>query len=44
MFFNINNTVMDGEMLNAKLIFKNNIIIPIKFKVVIGNQNKIHEH
>ena len=44
MFFNINNTVMDGEMLNAKLIFKNNIIIPIKFKVVIGNHNKIHEH
>ena len=44
MFFDINNTVIEGEMLDAQLIFNNNMVIPIKFKVVIGNKNQTHNH
>ena len=42
MFFNFNNELEDSEMLEAKLIFDKGLVIPIKFKVVIG-QNE-HNH
>lgn len=42
MFFDIYKRVKENEMLNAKLIFNNDLIIPIKFKVIIGN--KAHKH
>lgn len=42
MFFNINNNLKDNEMLNANIILSGDLVIPIKFKVVVGN--KKHEH
>ena len=42
MFFDINKNLKENEMLDAKLIFSNNLIIPIKFKIIIGN--KEHKH
>ena len=44
MFFNINRPLKDDEMLDAKLIFKDNLVIPIKFKVVIGFNKENHSH
>ena len=41
MFFGINKSHVNDEMLNAKINFKNNVI-DIKFKVLIGNQE--HKH
>ena len=42
MFFDINKNLKEDEMLNAKLVFKGNFVIPIKFKIIIGNNN--HKH
>ena len=42
MFFDINKNLKEDEMLEAKLIFNDNIIIPIKFKVVIGFKDHNH--
>ncbi len=44
MFFNIKNTPEKDALLSANLIFSNNIILPIKFKVLIGQNNKEHNH
>ena len=41
MFFGINKSHVNDEMLDAKMNFKNNVI-NIKFKVLIGNQE--HKH
>ena len=41
MFFNFNKKLEDNEMLEAKLIFEKGLVIPIKFKVVVGH-NKHH--
>ena len=41
MFFNFNKELEDNEMLEAKLIFDKDLVIPIKFKVVVGH-NKHH--
>ena len=41
MFFGINKSHVNDEMLDAKIKFKNNVI-NIKFKVLIGNQE--HKH
>ena len=41
MFFGINESHVNDEMLDAKINFKNNVI-NIKFKVLIGNQE--HKH
>ncbi len=41
MFFGINKSHVNDEMLDAKMKFKNNVI-NIKFKVLIGNQE--HKH
>ncbi len=42
MFFDINKNLEDNEMLDAKLIFSRDLVIPIKFKVIIGNEE--HKH
>ena len=42
MFFNFNKKLANNEMLEAKLIFDKGLVIPIKFKVIIG-QNE-HNH
>ena len=42
MFFDINKNIKNNEMLNARLVFNKDFIIPIKFKVIIGN--KEHKH
>ena len=42
MFFTFNKTLEDNEMLEAKLIFDKGLIIPIKFKVVIGHNQHNH--
>ena len=43
MFFNINKTLKKNAMLAANLIFSDNTILPIKFKVLTGI-NKEHKH
>ena len=42
MFFNFNKEFEDNEMLEAKLIFDKGLIIPIKFKVVVGHNEHHH--
>ena len=42
MFFDIKKNLENNEMLNATLVFNKNLIIPIKFKVLIGKQE--HKH
>ena len=42
MFFNFNNELEDNDMLEAKLIFDKCLVIPIKFKVVVGNNEHHH--
>ena len=42
MFFNFNKKLEDKEMLEAKLIFDKDLVIPIKFKLVIGHNE--HKH
>ena len=42
MFSNFNRKLEDNEMLEAKLIFDNGLVIPIKFKVVIGHNGHNH--
>ena len=44
MFFNLLQNYKNDDMLEAKLIFDNDFEIPIKFKVVLGNKNKDHNH
>ena len=42
MFFNFNKNLEDNEMLDAELIFDKGVVIPIKFKVVIGHNEHNH--
>ena len=42
MFFDINKNLKNNEMLDAKLIFKKDLVIPIKFKVIIGHNKHNH--
>ena len=42
MFFNFNNILENNNMIEANLQFEKGLIIPIKFKVLIGNSN--HKH
>ncbi len=42
MFFNFNKKLEDNEMLEAKLIFDKDLVIPIKFKVIIGHNEHNH--
>ena len=42
MFFNFNKKLEDNEMLEAKLIFDKGLVIPIKFKVVVGHNQHHH--
>ena len=42
MFFNFNKKLEDNEMLEAKLIFDKELIIPIKFKVIVGHNEHNH--
>ena len=42
MFFNFNKKLEDNEMLEAKLIFDKGLVIPIKFKVVVGHNEHHH--
>ena len=42
MFFNFNKKLEDNEMLEAKLIFDKGLVIPIKFKVIIGHNKHNH--
>ena len=42
MFFNFNKELKDNEMLEAKLIFDKGLVIPIKFKVIIGHNEHNH--
>ena len=42
MFLNFNKKLEDNEMLEAKLVFDKGLVIPIKFKVIIGNNEHNH--
>ena len=42
MFFNFNKKLEDNEMLEAKLIFDKGLVIPIKFKVIVGHNEHGH--
>ena len=42
MFFNFNKELADNEMLEAKLKFDKGLVIPIKFKVVVGHNEHHH--
>ncbi len=42
MFFNFNKKLEDNDMLEANLIFDKGLVIPIKFKVVIGHNEHNH--
>ena len=42
MFYNIFNTLDSDNFVSANLHFNNNLIIPIKFKVVLTNINHTH--
>ena len=42
MFFNFNKKLENNEMLKAKLVFDKGLVIPIKFKVIIGNNEHNH--
>ena len=42
MFFNFNEKLEGNEMLEAKLIFDKGLVIPIKFKVVVGHNEHHH--
>ena len=42
MFFDINKLQLSNEMIEAKLMFDNNIIINVKFKVEIGHVSHSH--
>ena len=42
MFFNFNKEFEDNEMLEAKLIFDKGLVIPIKFKFVVGHNEHHH--
>tara|TARA_A100001011_G_C14251463_1_gene818084 strand:+ start:961 stop:1419 length:459 start_codon:yes stop_codon:yes gene_type:complete len=42
MFFNFNKNLEDNGMLDAKLVFDKELVIPIKFKVIIGNNEHHH--
>ena len=42
MFFNFNKKLEDNEMLEAKLIFDKGLVIPIKFKVIVGHNEHNH--
>ena len=42
MFFNFNKKLVDNEMLEAKLIFDKGLVIPIKFKVIVGHNEHNH--
>ena len=42
MFFNFNKKLKDNEMLEANLIFDKGLVIPIKFKVIIGHNEHNH--
>ena len=42
MFFNFKRKLEENEMLEAKLIFNKDLVIPIKFKVIIGNNKHNH--
>ena len=42
MFYDINMSQLSKEMIEAKLIFDNNILINVKFKVEIGNISHSH--
>ena len=42
MFFNFNRKLKANEMLEAKLIFDKGLVIPIKFKVIVGHN--AHNH
>ena len=42
MFFNFNKKIEHNEMLKAELVFDKGLIIPIKFKVIIGRNEHSH--
>ena len=42
MFFTFNKELEDNEMLEAKLKFDKGLVIPIKFKVVVGYNEHHH--
>ena len=42
MFYKINKTLLPKEMVKARLLFNNNIIINVEFKVVIENDHHSH--
>ena len=42
MFFNFNKKLKDNEMLKAKLIFDRGLVIPVKFKVIVGHNEHNH--
>ena len=42
MFFNFNKKLENNEMLEAKLIFDKGLVIPIKFKVIVGDNEHSH--
>ena len=44
MFFNLLQNYRNNDMIEAKLIFDNDLKIPIKFKVILGNKDKDHNH
>ena len=42
MFFNFNRKLEDNGMLEANLIFDKGLVIPIKFKVIVGHNTHNH--
>ena len=42
MFLNFTEPLKDKDMVSAELVFSNNLIIPVKFKIILGNAT--HKH
>ncbi|MBF96942.1 MAG: hypothetical protein CFH34_01557 [Alphaproteobacteria bacterium MarineAlpha9_Bin4] len=42
MFFNFNRILENNEMIKAKINFRNNLVIPVEFKIIIGQVNNSH--
>ena len=42
MFYNFKQSLKNNDMIKAKIHFRNNLTIPIKFKVIVGSSNHNH--